>query len=286
MLDKLKSSLQLENTLRELRGPNRTQHIDEIIALGSQRDPSAFDMLLELLRDQFPAVREAAAKALGTGGSGKAAEPLLKACLDKDVRVRTAAGQALSELVAGDQPLAPVIRALEDQGAFMRAVAARTLGKWGRREAIPALINAVCDREGEVRKVVVKALKRLGEQQWLMWVDGGPHDFTRLANGHDPRALPPLLKALDDPLWRVRAAVARGLAKYDDDVVLPALLKHLKDEHGEVRAAAAETLGLLGDRRAMESLLYLLDDKEPGVRDAAAKALDRIDVAQQHKTQE
>jgi len=65
------------------------------------------------------------------------------------------------------------------------------LGELGEPGTIPALAEALNDREWSVRLAVVEALGRIG----------------------GPRAIPPLMDALTDPNEQVRAAATFGLAE-------------------------------------------------------------------------
>ena len=282
MFENVRASRQLEAHLRDLHSSDSNQRLAAVEALGALGGPHNIDPLVDMLRDSSPAVRAAAAKALGEISDGRAAPGLLKALLDNDLSVRTAAGQALSDLTR-DVPVQAAISALEGQGTFARAVVARTLGKWGDHKAIPSLINALGDNEGEIRKVVAKALSRLGERAWVIFVDGTYKDFARMAASGDPRAVAPLLKALEHGDSSNRAAAARGLARFEADTVVPHLLTHMKDDNSEVRQSVAEALGALGDQRALEPLLFALDDYEPAVRAAAMVSLDKLDTALQKR---
>lgn len=80
---------------------------------------------------------------------------------------------------------------------------------------------------------------------------------------------------LNDPDAGQRAIAASklGAAKFQSPASVEPLIQALQDEAWEVRAAAAKSLGKLGDRRAIEPLQALLRDNQSPVRDAAAEAL-------------
>ncbi len=104
-----------------------------------------------------------------------------------------------------------------------RAAALQALGKLQDPQALPALTQALQDKDPSVRRAAALAL---GELQ-------------------DPQALPALLHALRDEDAFVREAAARALGKLKDPQALPALLHALQDKNAIVRGAAA---------RAMEEL--------------------------------
>ena len=69
------------------------------------------------------------------------------------------AANALSKI--GAPSVEPLIKALEDENALRRAVAARALGKIGDPRAIKPLEKALEDKNKEVRTQTRKALKKL-----------------------------------------------------------------------------------------------------------------------------
>jgi hypothetical protein len=97
-------------------------------------------------------------------------------------------------------------------------------------------------------------------------------------------AVPPLIQALRDGDWDVRAAVCEALVKIGAPAVPPliqALGEQAWDEwEGEVlwsvRAAACRALGAIGDRQAVLPLIQALGDWNEDVRAAACEALVKI----------
>jgi WD40 repeat protein len=86
-------------------------------------------------------------------------------------------------------------------------------------------------------------------------------------------SIEPLVTALLDSAWEVRAAAVWALGKLGEQAPLAALLGALADEDPSVRAAALRALSLLGDRVPLESLVLALHDAEWQVREIAALAL-------------
>jgi HEAT repeats/WD domain, G-beta repeat/WD40-like Beta Propeller Repeat len=86
-------------------------------------------------------------------------------------------------------------------------------------------------------------------------------------------SIEPLLAALHDSAWEVRAAAVWALGKLGEQAPLEALLGALADEDPSVRAAALRTLSLLGDRVPLEPLVLALHDAEWQVREIAALTL-------------
>ena len=86
-------------------------------------------------------------------------------------------------------------------------------------------------------------------------------------------SIEPLVSALHDPAWEVRAAAVWALGKRGEQAPLEALIGALADEDPSVRAAALRTLSLLGDRVPLEPSIRALHDPAWQVREIAALTL-------------
>src|SRR5260370_33447099 len=86
-------------------------------------------------------------------------------------------------------------------------------------------------------------------------------------------SIEPLVAALHDSAWEVRAAAVWALGKLGEQAPLEALIGALADEDPSVRAAALRTLGLLGDRLPLEPIIRALHDPAWQVREIAALTL-------------
>jgi hypothetical protein len=87
-------------------------------------------------------------------------------------------------------------------------------------------------------------------------------------------AVSPLVAALSDPRWEVRAGAVTALGRIGDTAATAPLLEALGDPFVGPKAALA--LGLLGDRQAVEPLKALLSDPLPRMREAAREGLDAL----------
>ena len=115
----------------------------------------------EGLAEPDPAVRERAAAALAAGGAA-AVDPLVVALADADPFVAGAAADALSRI--GPAGVPSLVRALGDAREEVRVGAAVSLGKLGPRaaEAVPALAKALSDPKAVVRWTAANALGAAG----------------------------------------------------------------------------------------------------------------------------
>lgn len=145
----------------------------------------AVSALIEALKSDV--ARADAAEALGKTGSQDAIEPLTALLKESDSGTRSAAAEALKALnwqPGDDEPgmayrialkqwdqcieiggaaVEPLMTALKDTDAEVRAGAAATLGKLADTRAVEPLMDMLKDHDGTVREAVVEALSKFGE---------------------------------------------------------------------------------------------------------------------------
>src|SRR5438094_392536 len=98
--------------------------------------------LMRSLASESPEIRQAAIQTALRMRDANAIEPLLFILQSKDATARMDAARALP-LVHAKNSVPQISALLTHQDPFVRAAIGRTLGKWGFREAIPALIRAM-----------------------------------------------------------------------------------------------------------------------------------------------
>ncbi len=147
--------------------------------------------------------------------------------------------------------LAPMAIASAD--AFHGLSMARAYAEAGDRPrdttniAVPALIDALKDRDVDVRRAAAQAL----------------------ANLEDPRAVPGLIAALGDGDAQVRASAAMALGSLEDRRAVPGLLALLKDSSVEVRRYALSALSSFPDGVPVDVVLATMNDADPEMRQVA-----------------
>jgi HEAT repeat protein len=247
--------------------------------LARRRDARSIDPLLLALRQVQ--VRAAATEALVAMGA-VSAPALRKALTSSDEGVRALAAGALAE-VGGPHEVDPLIEVLRDRSADARAQSARALGAIGDRRAVPGLLAATGDRFDEVRKAAAAALALLGEplgEVIRQSLEGSLEARRELTATRDPRAVEPLVRALDTPDAATQAAAVASLgelAAVGVEGALASLEDAVDNPHGAVRASAIA--GLSRQRNAgsgVERFVAALSDSDPGVRQSAARALGEI----------
>ncbi|MEM2908722.1 MAG: HEAT repeat domain-containing protein, partial [Candidatus Bilamarchaeaceae archaeon] len=176
---------------------------------------------------------------------------------DKEGKVRERAAKALGKIGVNEEQLKEITRMFEEGKTWEeRNGAAIALGKIGDARAVPALIDALKDKNEDVRYGAAWALGEIAEK-----------------GGDCSAAVPALIDALKDEKRDVREGAAEALGKigFDkipieskvlallilkktDEVVavgkpgVPALIDALKDKGWNVREGAAWALGEIAEK--------------------------------------
>ena len=163
---------------------------EAVEALQSIGDNAAVGTLIDALNDSNTEVCKAAVSALGDFENPRAVKPLLNLLENADTEIRMEIVQALGEI--GDMGAAQGLRPLlQDENHELRIAAIEAIGEIKDRgsESVDALIQALTDPDGAVRKKAAQALGEIG----------------------DLKALDPLSLLLKDENEEVRRAAAEAL---------------------------------------------------------------------------
>jgi HEAT repeat protein len=146
----------LENMNESIRGPVAS-------ALGELGDKRAVTPLIAALEDDDFSVRLEATRALGDIGDVRAIEPLVEVLNDKSEELRVRAVHALGSI--GEPALVKLVEALGSHYEDVKLEAVRCLGYLRYKAAIPRLIEALIDKNGDRywRVSVIYALGEIGE---------------------------------------------------------------------------------------------------------------------------
>lgn len=159
--------------------------------------------------------------------------------------------------------------ASDEVGWEVRGAAGHALARIGDARAVPALIKGLDLLRGD------EAARALG-------------------NFKDPRAVEPLLKALENPRFSNYHVVAEALGKIGDSRAVPGLIGAMNREldlplfqrttppaiDTTLRRYAIEALGEIGDPDATDALSDALDDEHDSIVRAAEEALAKIPSAE------
>ncbi len=249
-------------------------------ALGDLGDARSVEPIAALLADEESGVRWKAAEALGKLGS-QAVEPLIRSLHDQSVDVRWMAAIALGEI--GDpRAIGPLVETLTDTDTYVRSRAALALGKIGEPTR-DTLIDALRSGEEDVRWGAALALGEIGGEKAMQALigaldDPSPHVRHRAAGALEEigdAAVPHLIEAFATSGPPICKTIAETLGYIGKPAVGP-LLAALHDERWEVRAGAARALGEVADAGAVDALIEALGDEQPEVTAAARAALKDI----------
>ncbi len=238
------------------RGMDRVHAIPSLVEVASEA--VALPVVLRFLEDPNPAVRSAAAHAVGRFDRvpEAAIAALVRALEDPDTRVAYWAPSVLHAVKPRDAGIRATLRAMArstDPGK--RVIAIDILGSIG--EDRDALLAAMDDPFERVRFDAAYWIADLRERS-ERWVDA-------------------LRRALADSSARVRREGAWGLSELGTDSApaIPSLLEALRDDDRAVRNNAAYALGDTGcaSESVVRALVRTLSDADGGAALSAARSL-------------
>ncbi|MEZ4241506.1 MAG: HEAT repeat domain-containing protein, partial [Myxococcota bacterium] len=157
----------------QLAGAAPEARADVALALGRLREAEALDVLVELRDDPAPAVRLAAAQALGwTPGSAEA----LRAWIAEEPR-----------------PSAPAARAAADEGVPVALI--RSLGQAAVSEADVEVLRALLREPWPYGAAAARAIGRVAQRE-VPGADAAVHDLFARLDAPDPRLVADVAWAL------------------------------------------------------------------------------------------
>lgn len=271
------------------------------VALGEFGVPAACSPLIDVLLDEVPEVRAAAATSLARyGTAGKLGIPRLeKMTKEENEVVRAAATAALPKVAPVKNRVAFLVADLNSPVIKTRGQTAAALEEMGREAlpAVPTLRRLTRDPDEAVRFTAAKALLSIApdsasvQKAFLALVvdlrGERAHRVGLVASMNKlglpvTSTIPTLLAQLDLPqfLDRKAAATLLGRIKPTTEPVIQKLATTLKkDPEPEVRAAVANALGNLGvDAKSAIPTLedVMMHDPNKDVRVYASMSLDRV----------
>ena len=205
----------------------------------------------QIARLAAPETQAEALDWIATSYSGRWALDTAEAIRELDVTTRLTVIQALESRGL----VARTLRDAKSRLKWTRAHALRLLGEIRVPAAVPVVLQALEDPDGDVRNVAARALGSMK----LQATD----------------------EALVDLLGRHDQAVSARIAAICIEIgprTAPLLVRTLRDGSPKARFWAARILGEIRDGSAATSLADALQDGEPDVRSAAARALGTLAV--------
>ena len=177
-----------------------------------------------------------------------------------------------------------LLQALEDRDADVRNVAARSLGRMKLQAAEEALVSLLGKHDQAISARIAAICIEMGPRTAPLLIrslrDGSPKarfwSARILGEIRDPRAVRSLGDALLDADSEVRSSATWALGQIGERATAPLLEPLLRDPLWYVRAHAAESLGKLGDGSYAPAIGESLRDRSWWVRKNALDALVRL----------
>ncbi|MBI4971572.1 MAG: HEAT repeat domain-containing protein [Candidatus Omnitrophica bacterium] len=212
-------------------------------------------------------------KKLGTIKDSKAVDALIG--IMKNASETSRREYAVEELYNYEGPkdpraVDPLIEVMKkDSERMVRAKAAYALGEFKAVKATAPLMETLNDTDSYVREQAAEAIGKIAS--------GG---------SKDEKAFNLLLNVLqNDSVSAVRDSAALGLAGFKDSRAVDPLIRALKDQDYLVRAFSCSSLGSIGDKKAIDAIKPLLNDSNETARQYAATALRQLGVTAESAAQ-
>lgn len=178
----------------------------------------------------------------------------------------------------------PIMEALADRNDEVRLAATEALSKIHSPEIVPMLIQALEDPYRYLPARIAEILMAYSEQAVPAMLEALPklplqskvYIIQMLGGIDNKRISPMLLNELYNDEPEVRAAAVEALAEQKYDSATEAMSLLLKDKEWKVRSQAARGLGVLGSMQALPALQEALKDEEWWVRSNAEAAIETI----------
>lgn len=261
-------------------------------AVPALRDLDAVPDLITLLQHPSHEVRQTAAFSLLRMPGRRAIAPLLRSLKDPDPEVRKQVAWALALACYGgltdSSMVEPLLEALQDRKARAGAVRCLMLIDEPRatEPVYSVLKNDLAQDPAELADIFlnhinefVKFLKNEQVADLLLLyakeaaAESRAIATERLGAIQDPRAVPALAEASQDPDVGIRRAAAGGLIATSDPRAIPILIGMLKDSDDGVVCRIVGALGLRGSEQRVQLIIDLLHHKSGQVRSEAIMAL-------------
>jgi HEAT repeat protein len=229
------------------------------------------------LDDEDWGVREDAAVALCQFSDPRSVQPLIRALRDSDHAVRVAATSSLTAL--GQPAVLSLGFCLNDPNLQVQEAAASILATIADEQVYEPLLSALLNPNWIVRMSAAKGLTRLKDPRsidtLILVLPAVREEACRTIQAIGEASIPPLLKGLQDPNWRVRLRAVEALSLLKPQAAVGPLMNLVaNDSDSAVRQDAVRALGQIGDTHAIPLLLDSLTT--PSLQLKAIEALGNL----------
>jgi HEAT repeat protein len=227
-----------------------------------------------------PETRAAALDGIATGFAGRWSLVAAAEISELELTTRLEVIQALEARGL----IAKTLRNAKSRLKWTRAHALRVLGEIRVPASVPVVLEALEDRDPDVRNVAARALGRMKLQATdeALVALLGRHDqavsarIAAMCIEIGTRTAPLLIRTLGEGSPRARFWAARILGEIKERPAAAALGEALQDSEPDVRSAAARALGTIADPSSTPLLEAALRDPIWYVRAHAAESLGKI----------
>ncbi len=252
---------------------------------------SLIDGIIENLNHKSPFLREDAALALSHVNSEKAINALIKGLSDESEKVRAICARSLMRYGRKySEKITPLlIDLLYDDNNEVAENAAQTLGIFGDKSALDALLELLANPAPNVRLYSVMALGRIADNSALiplLKLFKEEKDkkvratiIVALGNFQNPKLLPVFLKfGFTDPDPRVCASAVEAVTKMSvpPESVVPQIKKFLNSMNGRLLANSCYALYHFNDESYSEAIVKLIKSPEKWHRSSGTYVLGKI----------
>lgn len=249
--------------LQKLSSSSPDERIQAVSIAREERFRESAPQLIQLLRDDNPAVRAEAAYAIGVLRIRNAGVRLYQLMInDPSPLVRSNAMVALAELDYKGA-LAVILNSLDRPDIREQMAAIKALGKFGGAKAFNQLIRILRTGNPDLRESVIDALGELGDQQVARYLfryldQGGSRinraalmALTRLVPHQVQNRLPRLLESRDPEMVRTALLCAADAGCPECG---PAIMRLIQTAPDPLAALAADTAAFLNMRETADAI--------------------------------
>jgi HEAT repeat protein len=252
----------IEKILKDTSYGNYWDRLDAVKDLGDINNQKSTALLIDLLEDKEPPIREAAVMELSKISNESLLKYLCEQAITKNPGkplTKTNALWAL-RLMKNQETLPYMAEALQDNDPKVSTEAIEATGCFGELlksniKIKESLLRKLSHSNADVRYAASEALGVIG--------------FTDITNT--------IISKLSDSSPEVRASLFYTLAKIESsEKAVPYLIKGLKDNANEAKIGALEALFESDKKEALNAAITLLNDKDWRIRASAIKVMGKI----------
>ena len=268
-----------ELALKHHASPDQEERVLALELAGWSGSQACLEASIQSLQDPVPAVRAAAASALGRLRDTSAVQALGNAIGDSFPEVRVEAVRALG-VIDDEAVLGFLVAALQDNDAGVRTVASEVLTQWSSPAVAKRLAGVLA--VPNLRDAATDLLRKIGPSSQELLIDvllHGTPEVVPIVGGllRDLVGVARLADRLTSTEADARLRAVEAIGAIGGPEAVDALIGVLSDPDERIRLRATQFLATLGDPRGADAIVAaVLNDPVPEVVAAAEGALYRL----------